>query len=98
VSRLPACSNIDRRIDLPNANALPGTAAMRYQGLTALITNAAKEHRLAVLICTDKATGAEVPTLCEVTSHNGQMCFRPVAKFFTGNAYEELAPPKLPGE
>ena len=46
--------------------------------------------------CTDAKTGKPVITLCMVNRHrNGDIEAVPVAKFFDGNPYEELAPPEI---
>lgn len=53
---------------------------------------------VALMECTDKASGKPVVVLCMVGYDNGDFVFTPVAKFFDGNPYEELLPPAPEGE
>jgi hypothetical protein len=54
---------------------------------------AAENDALALMECTDKATGKPVATVCAVHMEDGQYVFSPLAKLFDGNPYEELLPP-----
>ena len=48
---------------------------------------------LALMECTDKATGRPVITVCAVQFVEGEYEIVPLAKMFDGNPYEELDPP-----
>ncbi len=48
---------------------------------------------VALVDCTDKATGAQVPTICAVDFDGKTYTLKPFAKLFTANPYEELRPP-----
>jgi hypothetical protein len=48
---------------------------------------------LALMECTDKATGLPVAVVCAVNRVNGEFEFAPLAKLFDGNPYDELLPP-----
>lgn len=54
---------------------------------------AAKNGDLALLECTDAATGKPVMTVCYVHQEKGEFVMTPVAKLFDGNPYDELLPP-----
>lgn len=50
---------------------------------------------MAVVECTDKATGRPVHVLCAVApNEDDQFDIIPMAKLFDGNPYEELLPPE----
>lgn len=54
---------------------------------------------VALLECTDKATGKTVIALVAVQHEdNGDFAMVPLAKMFDGNPYEELEPPKTETE
>ena len=59
------------------------------------LRRASFDGNLALMECTDAATGKPVITICAVGKDNGEYVFTPLAKMFDGNPYEELAPPSL---
>ena len=54
---------------------------------------AAKADHLALLECTDAATGELVPTVCAVNICGDECEFVPLARLFTSDPYETLIPP-----
>lgn len=59
------------------------------------LKRAAANGDLALLECTDAKTGQPVVALCAVGRDKEEYFFTPLARFFDGNPYEELAPPPL---
>jgi len=57
------------------------------------IKRAVRNGDVALMSCTDKDTGEMVPVLCAVELHGGEYEFKPLAKLFNGNPYEEVLPP-----
>lgn len=60
------------------------------------LKRASADGNLALMECTDAATGKPVMTICAVERHGGEYHFKPMAKMFDGNPYEELVPPAVP--
>lgn len=57
---------------------------------------AAHEHELCLAECTDRRTGKKVNVICAATTEDGVVVrFRPLARLFSGNPYNEVAPPGL---
>ena len=57
---------------------------------------AAHEHELCLVECVDRKTGKKVNVLCSVsTEEGGTVLMQPLAKLFSGNPYNEVAPPGL---
>lgn len=56
---------------------------------------AAHEHELCLAECTDRRTGKKVNVICAATTEDGVVRFRPLARLFSGNPYNEVAPPGL---
>jgi hypothetical protein len=70
--------------------------ALGYQRNFETLKRAVRNGDVMLAECTDVATGKPVITLCAVTRHrNGDVSAIPLAKFFDGNPYEELAPPEV---
>lgn len=55
---------------------------------------ACRNGDLALLECTDAATGAPVTVIVAVQQRGDQYEFVPLAKLFDGNPYDELTPPQ----
>ena len=54
------------------------------------------DGNVAIMECTERATGETVPVLCAVQHSDDEAApieFVPFAKLFTGNPYDELEPP-----
>lgn len=51
-------------------------------------------REVALLECTDKATGRPIIALCAVDYDGEMFSFVPLAKMFDGNPYDELDPPE----
>lgn len=66
-----------------------------YQTNLNTIIEAAKADRLAILDCTDKATGKQVIALIALGEGPEGYDLIPLAKMFDGNPYEEIDPPDL---
>ena len=56
---------------------------------------AAHEHELCLTECTDRRTGKKVNVICATTTEDGVVRLRPLARLFSGNPYNEVAPPGL---
>ena len=56
---------------------------------------AAHEHELCLTECIDRRTGKKVHVLCATETENGAVRLRPLARLFSGNPYNEVAPPGL---
>ena len=50
---------------------------------------------VALLECTDAATGKKVVAICAVSHKNGDYAMVPIAKLFDGDPYKELIPPPV---
>ena len=48
---------------------------------------------VALMDCTENATGEHVAVICAVTFDGNEYQFTPFAKFFNGNPFELLKPP-----
>jgi Family of unknown function (DUF6117) len=60
------------------------------------LLKAARNEDLALIQCTDSATGDPVATICMVNQDaEGNVDFVPIAKLFNTNPYEELLPPPI---
>ena len=64
-----------------------------YKSNLETILRAAKLGDLALVECTDQATGKVVIALCAVGHVDGEYVISPLAKMFDGNPFEELNPP-----
>ena len=56
---------------------------------------AAHEHALCLAECTDRRTGKKVNVLCVTSTEGGVVRMQPLARLFSGNPYNEVAPPGL---
>lgn len=56
---------------------------------------AAHEHALCLAECTDRRTGKKVNVLCATSTEGGVVRMQPLARLFSGNPYNEVAPPGL---
>ena len=56
---------------------------------------AAHEHELCLAECTDRRTGKKANVICAATTEDGVVRLRPLARLFSGNPYNEVAPPGL---
>lgn len=54
-----------------------------------------KANQLFVFECTDTKTGEKVPTLATIERHGEEFSLRPLARVFTGDPYQEIAPPLM---
>lgn len=54
---------------------------------------AAHKHELCLAECTDRRTGKKVNVICAATEDGVRL--RPLARLFSGNPYNEVAPPGL---
>lgn len=70
-----------------------------YRNNIKTIIRAAKDDRLAIMVCQDKVTKQELAVVCAVSNDKEQndLVFVPLAKMFAGNPYEELNPPNPEG-
>jgi len=60
------------------------------------LLTAARNGDLALLECTDKATGNPVYVICAVNAGpDGLYSMTPLAKMFDGNPYDEVGPPEV---
>ena len=60
------------------------------------LQRACRSDNLALMECTDAATGKKVIVVVAVDkSPSGEYLMVPVAKMFDGNPFEELIPPQL---
>lgn len=57
------------------------------------IIRAAENGQLAVLECTEKATGKTVSVLVAIHLDGQEYVITPFAKMFDGNPYDEVNPP-----
>ena len=57
------------------------------------IARAFADGSVALVDCTDRTTGLQVPTICAVEFDGETYTLKPFAKLFTGNPYDELDPP-----
>lgn len=57
------------------------------------LSRAFAEGCVALVDCTDKTTGEQVPTICALEFDGETYTLKPFARLFTGNPYEELLPP-----
>lgn len=64
-----------------------------YKANFETLKQAGANNDLALMECTDKATGKTVMAICAVSRVKGKFVFSPLAKMFDGNPYEELVPP-----
>lgn len=71
------------------------TIAAGYTANFKTLQQASANGHLALMECTDAATGKLVVTVCAVGMDNGEYTFTPVARMFDGNPFEELVPPSL---
>ena len=55
---------------------------------------AAQANELCLAECTDRRTGKKVNVIC-ATTEDGVVRLRPLARLFSGNPYNEVAPPGL---
>lgn len=56
---------------------------------------AAHEHALCLAECTDRRTGKKVNVICATSTEGGVVRMQPLARLFSGNPYNEVAPPGL---
>ena len=66
-------------------------AVANYQALQ----SATNENRLCLAQCNDRRTGRPVYVVCETQQENGTVLFKPIARLFSGNPYNEVTPPGL---
>lgn len=55
----------------------------------------AHEHELCLAECTDRRNGKKVNVICAATTEDGVVRLRPLARLFSGNPYNEVAPSGL---
>ena len=59
------------------------------------VCDAAHANELCLMECTDRKTGKKVNVICSVSVSGGTAYMQPLAKLFSGNPYNEVAPPGL---
>lgn len=59
------------------------------------VCDAVHANELCLAECTDRRTGKKVSVICAATTKNGIIHLRPLARLFSGNPYNEVAPPGL---
>lgn len=59
------------------------------------LIRAVKNGDIALLECTDAATGDKVVAVCAVQVDGLEVEMLPIAKLFNGNPYDELVPPAV---
>jgi len=64
-----------------------------YKQNFSILRDAAKCNDLALVECTDKATGNKVYVVCAVNYDGVEYEMVPIAKMFDGNPYDEVEPP-----
>jgi len=57
------------------------------------LKRAFNDGAVALMDCTEKATGEHVAVICAVTFDGKEYEFTPFARFFNGNPYDILVPP-----
>lgn len=57
------------------------------------LLDAATEHRLCLVQCSDIKTGKPVSVICETWEEGGQVVINPLGKLFRGNPFNEVTPP-----
>ena len=57
------------------------------------ILEAASEHRLCLVECSDRKTGKKVSVLCESWTENGIVQLNPLGKLFSRSPFNEVTPP-----
>jgi len=67
--------------------------AVGYKNNFETMKHAFANGDVALMECTDVATGKPVITICAVQTDQEGCTFVPLAKMFDGNPYEELNPP-----
>jgi hypothetical protein len=72
--------------------SIPGGYRLNFQTML----RAAQDGQLALMECTEKATGLSAFVVCMVNppdEEDGEVEFVPVARLFDGNPYDEVDPP-----
>ena len=59
------------------------------------VCDAAHANELCLVECTDRRTGKKVNVICAATTEDGVVRLRLLARLFSGNPYNEVAPPGL---
>ncbi len=59
------------------------------------LQRAAEAGDIALMECTDTATGKPVMVICATQKRGEEIAFVPLAKLFDGNPYDELDPPNM---
>lgn len=57
------------------------------------IKRAGEASQLCLMECEEIGTKKKVPVLCVHWTEDGVHCFEPVARLFSGNPYNQVAPP-----
>jgi hypothetical protein len=72
--------------------------AQGYKTNFAELIRAIKNDQAVLMECNDASTGQPVIVIAAISIECDEYVTVPFAKMFDGNPYEELLPPKLPGE
>ena len=57
------------------------------------IQEAALAHELCLVECTDRKTNTKVNVICATVTEDGAVRLHPLGKLFSGNPFNEVAPP-----
>ena len=57
------------------------------------ICGAAQTNELCLVECTDRKTGKKVNVVCFAVTEGGSVQLHPLARLFSGNPHNEVAPP-----
>ena len=68
--------------------------ATGYKSNLNTLVRAANDGNLALVECTDQATGNTVITVCAMSFDGDEYTMVPLAKMFDGDPYVELYPPE----
>lgn len=60
----------------------------------ATLRRAFAESNVALMQCNNKKTGEPVYVICVMNRRRSETEFVPIAKFFDGNPYNEVTPPR----
>lgn len=71
----------------------PQTIVTAHKKNFETLSRAFSQGNVALMDCTENATGEHVAAICVVTFDGKQYQFTPFAKFFNGNPFELLTPP-----
>lgn len=74
----------------------PKTIVTAHKGNFETLRVAFARGDVALMDCTEKATGEHVAVICAVVQDEKGYVFTPFARFFNGNPYDLLTPPMEP--